>query len=161
MKTVREVAFDLGVSKTRILKIINNLPKRKKPKFVGNKYLLNDENIFDISCFITNIESKRNDNLDTDFDNLVIENQQQVIEILKEQNKNKDLQIEQLQKLLENQQILSLNEQKEKQLLLESMKVSFWKKIKFFKKWEIRFNKGVSKLIGIKCKWMLVRTKES
>ena len=98
MKTVREVAFDLGVSKTRILKIINNLPKRKKPKFVGNKYLLNDENIFDISCFITNIESKRNDNLDTDFDNLVIENQQQVIEILKEQNKNKDLQIEQLQK---------------------------------------------------------------
>ena len=135
MKTVREVAFDLGVSKTRILKIINNLPKRKKPKFVGNKYLLNDENIFDISCFITNIESKRNDNLDTDFDNLVIENQQQVIEILKEQNKTKDLQIEQLQKLLENQQILLLNEQKEKQLLLESMRVSFWKKIKFFKKW--------------------------
>ena len=134
MKTVREVAFDLGVSKTRILKIINNLPKRKKPKFVGNKYLLNDENIFDISCFITNIESKRNDNLDTDFDNLVIENQQQVIEILKEQNKNKDFQIEQLQKLLENKQILLLNEQKEKQLLLESMKVSFWKKIKFFKK---------------------------
>ena len=135
MKTVREVSVDLGVSKTRILKIINNLPKRKKPKLVGNKYLLNDENIFDISCFVTNIESKRNDNLDTDFDNLVIENQQQVIEILKEQNKNKDLQIEQLQKLLENQQILLLNEQKEKQLLLESMRVSFWKKIKFFKKW--------------------------
>ncbi len=151
MKTVREVAFDLGVSKTRVLKIINNLPKRKKPKFVGNKYLLNDENIFDISCFITNIESKRNDNLDIDFDNLVIENQQQVIEILKEQNKTKDLQIEQLQKLLENQQILSLNEQKEKQLLLESMKVSFWKKIKFFKKWEIRFNKGISKVMRIEC----------
>ena len=51
MKTVREVSVDLGVSKTRILKIINNLPKRKKPKLVGNKYLLNDENIFDISCF--------------------------------------------------------------------------------------------------------------
>jgi hypothetical protein len=30
---------------------------------------------------------------------------------------------------------LLLNEQKEKQLLLESMRVSFWKKIKFFKKW--------------------------
>ena len=134
MKTVREVAFDLGVSKTRILKIINNLPKRKKPKFIGNKYLLNDENIFNISCFIKNIEPRRNDNLDIDFDNLVIENQQQVIEILKEQNENKDLQIEQLQKLLENQQILLLNEQKEKQLLLESMKVSFWKKINFFKK---------------------------
>lgn len=144
MKTVREVSVDLGVSKTRILKIINNLPKRKKPKLVGNKYLLNDENIFDISCFVTNIESERNDNLNIDFDNLVIENQQQVIEILKEQNKNKDFQIEQLQKLLENQQILLLNEQKEKQLLLESMKVSFWKKIKFFKKWEIRFNRGVS-----------------
>lgn len=134
MKTVREVAIDFGVSKTRILKIINNLPKSKKPKIIGNKYFLNDENIFDISCFITNNKSEKNDNLDIDFDNLIVENQQQVIEILKEQNKNKDSQIEKLQKLLENQQILLLNEQKEKQLLLESMKISFWKKINFFKK---------------------------
>ena len=36
MKTVRELAIDLGVSKTRVLKIINNLPKTKKPKIVGN-----------------------------------------------------------------------------------------------------------------------------
>lgn len=156
MKTVREVAIDFGVSKTRILKIINNLPKSKKPKIIGNKYFLNDENIFDISCFITNNKSEKNDNLDIDFDNLIVENQQQVIEILKEQNKNKDSQIEKLQKLLENQQILLLNEQKEKQLLLESMKISFWKKINFFKKWEIRFKKGVSKVIRIKCKWMLM-----
>ena len=134
MKTVREVSIDFGLSKTRILKIINNLPKSKKPKIIGNKYLLNDENIFDISCFITNKKSEKNDNLYIYFDNLVVKNQQQVIEILKEQNENKDSQIEQLQKLLENQQILLLNEQKEKQLLLESMKVSFWKKINFFKK---------------------------
>ena len=58
----------------------------------------------------------------------------QLIDNLQEQNKTKDLQIEQLQKLLENQQILLLNEQKEKQLLLESMKIPFWKKINFFKK---------------------------
>ena len=45
-------------------------------------------------------------------------------------------QIEQLQKLLENQQILLLNEQKEKQVLLERTSLerkSLWKKFKFFK----------------------------
>ena len=134
MKTVRELAIDLGVSKTRVLKIINNLPKTKKPKIVGNKYILTDENIIDISEFVSNIKNEQNDNSHFDFDNHVSENQQQVIDILKEQVENQTQQIEQLQKLLENQQILLLNEQKEKQLLLESMRVSFWKKIKFFKK---------------------------
>ena len=137
MKTVREVAIDLGVSKTRILKIIKNLPKTKKPKMVGNKYILSNENILDISEFITNIDSEQNDNRNVDFDNLVIENQKQVIEMLEKQNINKDKQIEQLQKLLENQQVLLLNEQKEKQLLLEKVSLKkelFWKKFKFFKK---------------------------
>ena len=137
MKTVREVAIDLGVSKTRILKIIKNLPKTKKPKMVGNKYILSNENILDISEFITNIDTEQNDNRNVDFDNLVIENQKQVIEMLEKQNINKDKQIEQLQKLLENQQVLLLNEQKEKQLLLEKVSLKkelFWKKFKFFKK---------------------------
>ena len=60
-----------------------------------------------------------------------------LIDNLQEQNKTKDLQIEQLQKLLENQQILLLNEQKEKQVLLERTSLerkSLWKKFKFFKK---------------------------
>ena len=60
-----------------------------------------------------------------------------LIDNLQEQNKTKDLQIEQLQKLLENQQILLLNEQKEKQVLLERISLerkSLWKKFKFFKK---------------------------
>lgn len=137
MKTVREVANDLCVSKTRILKIIKNLPKTKKPKMVGNKYILNDENILDISSFITNIEIEQNENSNFDFDNPVLENQQQVIEILKEHNKNQAKQIEQLQKLLEQQQILLLNEQKEKQILLDKIpepKTPFWSKLNFFKK---------------------------
>lgn len=136
MKTVRELAIDLGVSKTRVLKIINNLPKTKKPKIVGNKYILTDENIIDISEFVSNIKNEQNDNSHFDFDNHVSENQQQVIDILKEQVENQTQQIEQLQKLLENQQVLLLNEQKEKQLLLEQIsekRKSLWSKFKFLK----------------------------
>ena len=145
MKTVKELAVELGVSKSRIQQVIEKLPTTKKPKLVDRMYMLNDENIIDISVFIKK-DKKSNDGLIADkllksyrqvIDNLVINDQQQVIEILKEHNKNKDFQIEQLQKLLENQQVLLLNEQKENQLLLESislMKIPFWKKIKFFKK---------------------------
>jgi len=104
---------------------------------IGNKYILNEDNISDICSFITNIEIEQNENLSFDFDNQVFENRQQVIEILKEHNKNQAKQIEQLHKLLEQQQILLLNEQKEKQILLEKIKESknsFWSKLKFFKK---------------------------
>ena len=129
-KTVKELAIDLGVSKSRVQQVIDKLPITKKPKLVNRKYTLNDENIKDISAFIRN-QKKESGNLVIDELSL---SYRQLVDNLQEQNRNKDLQIEQLQKLLENQQILLLNEQKEKQLLLESMKIPFWKKINFFKK---------------------------
>ena len=130
MKTVKELAIELGVSKSRILQVIKKLPVTKQPKIVDRKYLLDDEDVINVSSFVKGMKNK-NDGFVSDE---LSPSYRQLIDNLQEQNKTKDLQIEQLQKLLENQQILSLNEQKEKQLLLESMKVSFWKKIKFFKK---------------------------
>lgn len=135
MKTVREVSVDLGVSKTRILQIINNLSKNKKPKLIGNKYVLNDENILEIMKFLRISKTFKSENINNEKESNLPKNEQKIIEILQEQNKNQAQQIEQLQKLLENQQILLLNEQKEKQLLLENLeKKKFLNKLKFFKK---------------------------
>ena len=130
MKTVKELAIELGVSKSRILQVIKKLPITKQPKIIDRKYLLNDEDVINISNFVKGMRNKKNDVVSDGLS----PSYRKLIDNLQEQNKTKDLQIEQLQKLLENQQILLLNEQKEKQLLLESMRVSFWKKIKFFKK---------------------------
>ena len=133
MKSVKEVSENLGVSKTRILQIINKLPPTKKPKLIDNKYLLNDKNISDIASFI----KKPNKKIDNKISDKLSESNRELIENLKKQNNDQLKQIEQLQKLLEQQQILLLNEQKEKQLLLDKIpepKVSFWNKFKFFKK---------------------------
>ena len=130
MKTVKELAIEIGVSKSRILQVIKKLPITKQPKIIDRKYLLNDEDVINISNFVKGMRNKKNDVVSDGLS----PSYRKLIDNLQEQNKTKDLQIEQLQKLLENQQILLLNEQKEKQLLLESMRVSFWKKIKFFKK---------------------------
>ena len=133
MKTVKELAIELGVSKSRILQVIKNLPITKQPKIIDRKYLLNDEDVINISNFVKGMRNKKNDVVSDGLS----PSYRKLIDNLQEQNKTKDLQIEQLQKLLENQQILLLNEQKEKQVLLERTSLerkSLWKKFKFFKK---------------------------
>ena len=133
MKSVKEVAENLGVSKTRILQIINKLPENIKPKLIDKKYSLTDKNISDIESFI----KKPNKKINSKVSDKLSEINREFIESLKKQNSDQLKQIEQLQKLLEQQQILLLNEQKEKQLLLDKIpepKVSFWNKFNFFKK---------------------------
>ena len=133
MKTVKELAIELGVSKSRILQVIKKLPITKQPKIIDRKYLLNDDDVINISNFVKGMRNKKNDVVSDGLS----PSYRKLIDNLQEQNKTKDLQIEQLQKLLENQQILLLNEQKEKQLLLERTSLerkSLWKKFKFFKK---------------------------
>ena len=133
MKTVKELAIELGVSKSRILQVIKKLPITKQPKIIDRKYLLNDEDVINISNFVKGMRNKKNDVVSDGLS----PSYRKLIDNLQEQNRTKDLQIEQLQKLLENQQILLLNEQKEKQVLLERTSLerkSLWKKFKFFKK---------------------------
>ena len=133
MKTVKELAIELGVSKSRILQVIKKLPITKQPKIIDRKYLLNDEDVINISNFVKGMRNKKNDVVSDGLS----PSYRKLIDNLQEQNKTKDLQIEQLQKLLENQQILLLNEQKEKQVLLERTSLerkSLWKKFKFFKR---------------------------
>ena len=97
------------------MQVIKKLPITKQPKIIDRKYLLNDEDVINISNFVKGMRNKKNDVVSDGLS----PSYRKLIDNLQEQNKTKDLQIEQLQKLLENQQILLLNEQKEKQVLLE------------------------------------------
>lgn len=132
-KTIKELADELGVSKVRIQQVIDKLPITKKPIKENNKYILNNQNIKDIKGFIGKkiISNRKEEN-----DNLSI-SYRKVIDNQIEQLNEKDKQIEHLQKLLENQQVLTLQSQ-EKIKLLESKKEyigeekkkrkwSFWK----------------------------------
>ena len=102
MKTVKELAIELGVSKSRILQVIKKLPITKQPKIIDRKYLLNDEDVVNISNFVKGIRNKKDDFVSDDLS----PSYRKLIDNLQEQKKNKDSQIEKLQKLLENQQIL-------------------------------------------------------
>lgn len=98
MKTVKELAIELGVSKSRILQVIKKLPITKQPKIIDRKYLLNDEDVINISNFVKGMRNKKNDVVSDGLS----PSYRKLIDNLQEQNKTKDLQIEQLQKLLEN-----------------------------------------------------------
>ena len=104
MKTVKELAIELGVSKSRILQVIKKLPITKQPKLIDRKYFLNDEDVINISNFVKGMRNKKNDVVSDGLS----PSYRKLIDNLQEQNRTKDLQIEQLQKLLENQQILLL-----------------------------------------------------
>jgi len=117
-KTIKELADELGVSKQAIQKRINNLPTNQQPTKVGGKYLL-DENATDLirSYYDPNKEEyKENANAKQQVvDNVLLE----VVDSLKADKielfdamKAKDIQIEKLQKLLDQQQVLTLQANK-------------------------------------------------
>jgi len=117
-KTIKELADELGVSKQAIQKRINNLPTKQQPTKVGGKFVL-DETVSDlIRSYYTENEEKHylNDNYGTNVvDNLLSD----VVDSLKADKvelfgamKAKDIQIEKLQKLLDQQQVLTLQANK-------------------------------------------------
>ena len=59
MKTVKELAIELGVSKSRILQVIKKLPITKQPKIIDRKYLLNDDDVINISNFVKGMRNKK------------------------------------------------------------------------------------------------------
>jgi len=123
-KTIKELADELGVSKQRIQQIIAKLPTSKAPSKVGNKYLLNSEDVYNIRNNMgIKIDKKSANNLSNrvvDYDIYL-----EVVNASKE----KDIQInnlissqKQTQNLLDQQQQLQLKTQQmleEKTSLLE------------------------------------------
>jgi len=121
-KTIKQLADEIGVSKTAINKKINENFKRKHFKKIGNKFLIDSDGQNSIKdMFFINKDEKRKPEV---CENESIENQKGVevsdlVFVLKErlsisdqQNIIKDQQIEKLQKLLDQQQILTLQANK-------------------------------------------------
>ncbi|CAH0417580.1 hypothetical protein WFA24289_01922 [Periweissella fabaria] len=63
LKTIRELADELGVSKQRIHQIIANLSPSKTPNKEGNRYVLNSRDINNIKSFMgfENVNSSTSD----------------------------------------------------------------------------------------------------
>jgi len=120
-KTIKQLADEIGVSKQAIQKRINNLPNNQQPTKVGGKYLLSDDLANKIKEFYTDSDNRDNqqkenttnvgDNYNLSVD-LIIDDLKMDKKQLQSELSIKNNQIEKLQKLLDQQQILTLQANK-------------------------------------------------
>lgn len=151
MKTIKQIAEEMGISKQALLKKINNLPSDRQPEKVGGRYIIDHElemqlkdNNTKLNGSFDNFQKLTKNQIHDKTDNQSTTNQQptdnHIIDILKDQIQylqkqldSKDDQIFKIQKLLENQQILTLkSNERLKQLETEKERKSLFDKI--FKK---------------------------
>jgi predicted Zn-ribbon and HTH transcriptional regulator len=136
-KTIRELADELGVSKTAIMNEIEKQDLRKTLRKVGNRFVVPNTTIMLInSAFI-----KRNDNNSEDSMPM---NLQSIIAILEDQLEQKDRQIADLIKQLAETnktalQAQALHANVEQKLLAEKVEAEPTKKKKSW--WKFRKNK--------------------
>lgn len=123
-KTVKELADELNVSRQYVQKVISKLPATKKPKKVQHSYQIDNRvevYIRDFMGISDNIEAtgdNQNCTSDSNSDSNKYENALlSQIDNLKLQVKQKDFQLENMQKLLDqSQQLQFMAENKIKQL---------------------------------------------
>lgn len=161
MKTIKQIAEEMGISKQALLKKINNLPSDRQPEKVGGRYIIGHELEMQLKSNNTKLngifdfEKVTNDQIHITTDNQSTTNQQptdnqsttnrqptdnHIIDILKDQIQylqkqldSKDDQILKIQKLLENQQILTLkSSERLKELETEKVRKTLFDKV--FKK---------------------------
>ncbi|WP_434109443.1 DUF536 domain-containing protein [Enterococcus faecalis] len=135
-KTIKEFSDELGLSKQTIQKVIEKMDSDKKPVKRGNRYILSLQNQIDIQFFlglktdisdietdnsdkesnISDINSNKTNKTDIETNKTDIEtnnlDKNKYIDFLSSQLESKDEQIEKLQKLLDQQQILTLQANK-------------------------------------------------
>jgi len=113
--TIKELADELGVSKQAIQKRINNLPTNQQPEKVGGRYVLDKDVVATIRSHYNGEGPVTEDNQQPTEKDVVDNTLVAVVEDLKldkielfNSMKMKDKQIETLQKLLDQQQQLTL-----------------------------------------------------
>lgn len=124
MKTVKEVADELGVSRQYVQKIISKLPATKKPKKVKHSYQIDNQSEAYIKAFMKKSDNfeATNDNPKSNFSSSINSSKYEnsllaQIDSLKGQVEQKDNQLENMQKLLDqSQQLQLMAENKIKQL---------------------------------------------
>jgi len=122
--SVKELSEELGISRQAIYKRINQLPARSQPKKIDGVYRLSDSTIDLIRNFEeVTTEVTTNDNRAVVIMETRIKELKEVQKKLYEQLDQKDKQLHQFQTLLDQQQRLTLQTNKQiEQLQLESSK---------------------------------------
>lgn len=119
-KTVKNLADELKVSRQYIHKVINLLPEDCQPTKIDNKYIITDEVEKNIKGYMKKDHTSSSTRKPRKLDDKVYSLQQERIADLKEQNSFYEEQIKALQKQLENSQRLVDQEQ---QLHLSDQKI--------------------------------------
>ena len=113
-KTIRQIADELGVSKTSVRKKIDNLGLRSSLQSSGNQFLIDEEQEELIKTAFRGNKSQTKSETKTQTESETVSS---LISILQEELARKDAQIENLQKLLDQEQQLHMHTKQQLQLL--------------------------------------------
>ena len=105
-KTIREIAVEIGVSKTAIMKQIENLGLHTDLQKKGNQFVINDEQETLIKSAFSEKSKTNKTQSETQSDTQIIAVLQTTIETLREQLQAKDRQIDALTAALQASQAL-------------------------------------------------------
>ena len=121
LKTLKELADELGVSKQAVRKHFDKLPPTLVPTKENGKYLLSLEIQNFISSKVSTVDTTKVSTVDTLKDELISEKNNQITDLRKQNND--------LRKLLDQQQQLQFKTQQmleEKTLLLDTARKRKW-----------------------------------
>lgn len=113
-KTIRQIADELGVSKTSVRKKIDNLGLRSSLQSNGNQFSINEEQEELIKTAFKGNKSQAKSETKAQTESETVSS---LISILQEELARKDAQIENLQKLLDQEQQLHMHTKQQLQLL--------------------------------------------
>lgn len=113
-KTIKQIADELGVSKTSVRKKIDNLGLRSSLQSNGNQFSINEEQEELIKAAFKGNKSQTKSEAKTQTESETVSS---LISILQEELARKDAQIENLQKLLDQEQQLHMHTKQQLQLL--------------------------------------------
>ena len=123
--TIRQLANELGVSKTTINKIISGLGVQHTIQKVGNKYLLSETQILQIKMQLAQHEKSKTENLKSQTDD-----QKSKTENLKSQTDDQKSKTENLKSQTDNQNLILILE---KQLAIKDEQImDYREQIKFY-----------------------------
>ena len=113
-KTIKQIADELGVSKTSVRKKIDNLGLRSSLQSNGNRFLIDEKQEGLIKAAFRGNKSQTKSETKTQTESETVSS---LISILQEELARKDAQIENLQKLLDQEQQLHMHTKQQLQLL--------------------------------------------
>lgn len=120
VKTIKELAEEFGVSKQAVRKSVDRLIPTNYKLGINNKIEVDTEGYNILKDYYRKNINQNIDvaaNLPPTIDNQVVDILKHELELSHEKNKHQQEQIDNLQKLLENQQVLTLQAQERVQLL--------------------------------------------